>query len=93
MLISRVRDRSGNKHGRGDSSGVQPGHWMEQPRRREQHEQRPRGLDFPGGPVVKTLHFQCREVSGSIPGWRTKLLHAVGVAKTIIIKTQRLSGG
>ena len=82
-----------NKRGRGDSSGVQSGHWMEQPGRREQHEQRPRGLDFPGGPVVKTLHFQCRGVSGSIPGWRTKLLHAAGVAKTIIIKTQRLSGG
>ena len=28
--------------------------------------------DFPGGPGVKMLHFQCRGV-GSIPGWGTKI--------------------
>ena len=27
--------------------------------------------DFPGGPRVKMLHFQCRS-TGSIPGWGTK---------------------
>lgn len=43
MLISRVRDRPVHKHGRGNNSGMQPGHWMEQPGRSEQHEQRPRG--------------------------------------------------
>ena len=31
--------------------------------------------DFPGGPVVKTLHFHCRG-KGSIPGWGTKIPHA-----------------
>ena len=33
-------------------------------------------LDFPGGPVVKTLRFHCRG-AGSIPGRGTKILHAV----------------
>ena len=30
--------------------------------------------DFPGGPVVKTLHFQCRDAgdAGLIPGWGIK---------------------
>ena len=32
--------------------------------------------DFPGSPVVKTPCFHCRG-KGSIPGWGTKLLHAV----------------
>ena len=31
--------------------------------------------DFPGGPVVKTLFFQCRRW-GSIPGQETKIPHA-----------------
>ena len=31
--------------------------------------------DFPGGPVVKTLHLQCRG-AGSIPGQGTKIPHA-----------------
>ena len=35
------------------------------------------GGDFPGGPVVKTLCFQCRG-AGSIPGRGTKIPHAVG---------------
>ena len=33
-----------------------------------------RNWDFPGGPVVKTLHFHCRG-QGSIPGWGTKIPH------------------
>ena len=32
--------------------------------------------DFPGGPVVKTLCFQCRGL-GWIPGRGTKIPHAV----------------
>ena len=32
--------------------------------------------DVPRGPVVKTPCFHCRRV-GSIPGWRTKILHAM----------------
>ena len=31
--------------------------------------------DFPGGTVVKTLHFQCRGL-GWIPARRTKIPHA-----------------
>ena len=33
--------------------------------------------DFPGSPVVKTLHFHCRGMS-SIPGRGTKILHVTG---------------
>ena len=36
--------------------------------------------DFPGGPVVKTLHFQGRS-TGLIPGWGTKIPHAVQLQK------------
>ena len=32
--------------------------------------------DFPGGPVVKTLHASTAGGTGSIPGWGTKILHA-----------------
>ena len=32
--------------------------------------------DLPGTTVVNTLHFHCRGAA-SIPGWRTKILHAV----------------
>ena len=32
--------------------------------------------DFPSGPVVKTPRFQCRRL-GSIPGWGTKIPHAM----------------
>ena len=32
--------------------------------------------DFPGGPVVKTPHFQCRD-TGSSPDQGTKIPHAV----------------
>ena len=31
--------------------------------------------DFPGDPVIKTQHFQCRG-TGSNPGWGTKILQA-----------------
>ena len=31
--------------------------------------------NFPGGPVIKTPHFQCRGM-GSIPGWGTKIPRA-----------------
>ena len=33
--------------------------------------------DFPGGPVVKTLHLLCRGL-GSIPSQRSNIPHAVG---------------
>ena len=32
-------------------------------------------MDFPGGPVVKTLHFHCRGHEFD-PGWRTKISQA-----------------
>ena len=32
-------------------------------------------MDFPGGPVVKTLHFHCRGHEFD-PGWRTKIPQA-----------------
>ena len=32
--------------------------------------------EFPGGPVVRTLHFHCQGL-GSIPGWGTKILQAL----------------
>ena len=32
-------------------------------------------MDFPGGPVVKTLHFHCRGYEFD-PGWRTKISQA-----------------
>ena len=38
--------------------------------------------DFPGGPVVKTLPFSARG-SGSIPGWKTKILRAVGRSQKV----------
>ena len=31
-------------------------------------------LNFPGSPVVRTLHFYSKGL-GSIPGWGTKILH------------------
>ena len=37
---------------------------------------RSRAPDFPGGPVVRTLCFQCSGHS-SIPGGSTKILHAM----------------
>ena len=33
--------------------------------------------DFPGGPVVKSLPCNA-EVMGLIPGWETKIPHAMG---------------
>ena len=33
--------------------------------------------DFPGGPVVKSLPYNA-EVMGLIPGWETKIPHAMG---------------
>ena len=35
-----------------------------------------KSMDFPGGPVVKTLSFQCRG-TGSIPGPGTQIPHAM----------------
>ena len=29
--------------------------------------------DFPGGPVVRSTHFHCREKQGWILGWITKI--------------------
>ena len=31
--------------------------------------------DFPGGPVVRTLHFHCQDL-GLLPGWGTRIPHA-----------------
>ena len=39
-----------------------------------------KSMDFPGGPVVKTLSFQCRGI-GLIPGPGTKIPHAVQDSK------------
>ena len=35
--------------------------------------------NFPGGPVVKTPHFQCKDAvgEGSVPGRGAKIPHAV----------------
>ena len=44
--------------------------------------------DFPGGPVIKNLSSNAR-VTGSIPGWRTKITHAVGqLSSHICTKTK-----
>ena len=37
---------------------------------------RSQGVDFAGGAEVKTQHFHCKGV-GSIPGWATKVPHAM----------------
>ena len=34
-------------------------------------------VDYPGSPVVKTPHFQCRFGMGSMPGQGTKIPHAM----------------
>ena len=39
-------------------------------------------VDFPGGPVVKTLHFNSGGM-GSIPGQRTKVPHAAQYGQKI----------
>ena len=39
-------------------------------------------MDFPGGPVVKTLPFRARG-SDSISGWKTKIPHAVGCSQKV----------
>ena len=44
--------------------------------------------DFPGGPVVKTLHFT-EEGAGLIPGLRTKISHAVWHGQKIKIRVCR----
>ena len=46
--------------------------------------------DFPGGPVVKTLNFQCRG-PGSNPVQGTKILDAVWQGQTTITKTLKNS--
>ena len=38
-------------------------------------------LDFPGGLAVKTLCSQWKGGVGSIPGWGTRIPHALGMAK------------
>ena len=48
--------------------------------------ERPGG--FPGGPVVKALHFHCRGL-GSIPGLGTKILQSKKKKKTIKKKKNR----
>ena len=40
--------------------------------------------DFPGGPVVKTLHVHCRG-TGLVPGQKTKIPHASGCNQKITI--------
>ena len=46
--------------------------------------------DFPGGPVVKTLNFQCRG-PGSNPVQGTKILDAIWQGQTTITKTLKNS--
>ena len=42
----------------------------------QKHTKHTHSQDFPGSPVVQTLHFQCRAVD-SIPGQGTKIPHAM----------------
>ena len=48
-----------------------------------------RNRDFPGGPVVKTLPSNAGGV-GSIPGWGTKIPHAVGCSQKLKKKKKRI---
>ena len=45
--------------------------------------------DFPGGPLVKTPCSQCRGM-GSIPGWRTKIPHALWCGQNKQTNKQKL---
>ena len=40
-------------------------------------------LDFPGGPVVKTLSFHCSGGSSSVPGQGTKIPQALQFSQKI----------
>ena len=46
--------------------------------------------EFPGGPVVRTWHFDC---SGSIPGWGTKILQWGQKINTTKKQTLHILGG
>ena len=46
------------------------------------------GKDFPGGPVVKTLHFNARGV-GLIPSGGTKIPRAIGCSPKLILKKEQ----
>ena len=43
--------------------------------------------DFPGGPAVKNLPFIAGD-EGSIPGWRTKIPHAMGQLSPHVATTE-----
>ena len=47
--------------------------------------------DFPGGPVVKTLHFHCRWGGGtsSNPGWGTKIPHGMQCGQNLKSQKKR----
>ena len=45
-------------------------------------------MDFPGGPAVETLNFQCisnAEGEGSIHGWGTRIPHFGWLSQKLII--------
>ena len=44
------------------------------------HNLKVQGGDFPGGAVVRTPNFHCRD-TGSVPGWWNKTLDAVQLNK------------
>ena len=48
-------------------------------------------VDFPGGPVVKTLHFHCTG-HGSVHGWkpRSRMLHCTAKMKITTNKQKDL---
>ena len=46
--------------------------------------------DFPGSPVVKAPHVQCRECVGLIPGRGTKIPHVLQCNQKIKIKKERV---
>ena len=51
-------------------------------RRGSSHTHKKTWKDFPGGPVVKTLPSNTGDM-GSIPGWGTKIPHAVGCGQKL----------
>ena len=52
------------------------------PEGRVAHQAAQTSWNFPGGPVVKTQSFHCR-VTGLVPGWGTRILHATWLGQKI----------
>ena len=51
-----------------------------QPSQKERKRKNRKTTEFPGSPVVRTLHFHCRG-TGWIPGWGTEILHVAWPGK------------